>query len=166
MLIAALGAGCGKKENAEAGKPGAANPPDAVTPKPPPTSQPKVVEKPKPLPPALVAAWEKAGFVAGWMGPVKDYDFSTFSRTLNELDASKAVPAFEARNLKPGVLESLPAPATAFGLDLMYSDITDAGLKEVAKLQQLTSLDLSDTQITDAGMAELQKALPKCEIDH
>jgi hypothetical protein len=42
--------------------------------------------------------------------------------------------------------------------------ITDAGLKEVAKLQQLTFLGLSDTQVTDAGVAELQKALPNCKI--
>jgi len=43
--------------------------------------------------------------------------------------------------------------------------ITDTGLKEVAKLQKLTYLDLSCyEQITDAGVAQLQKALPKCEI--
>jgi DNA-binding PadR family transcriptional regulator len=46
------------------------------------------------------------------------------------------------------------------------TQITDAGLKELAKLQQLTKLDLSGCeQITDAGVAELQKALPKCEIN-
>ena len=33
ILTAALGAGCGKKENAEAEKSGTANPPGAVTPK-------------------------------------------------------------------------------------------------------------------------------------
>ena len=54
ILIAALGAGCGKKENTEAETPGAANPPGAVTPKPPPT-QPKVAEKTKPSPPRAKA---------------------------------------------------------------------------------------------------------------
>ena len=44
--------------------------------------------------------------------------------------------------------------------------ITDAGLKEVAKLRNLTNLSLTDTKITDAGAAELKKALPKCEITH
>jgi len=43
--------------------------------------------------------------------------------------------------------------------------ITDAGLKEVAKLKQLKSLYLTDTQVIKAGVAELQKALPKCYIN-
>lgn len=140
ILVAALGAGCGKKENADAGKPGAANPPGAVTLKPPPT-QPKVVEKTKPsppeqkskpLPPAVVAAWEKAGFDAGWVGPHKKYGFIIFSESLKELEASKAVPVFKAPSWKPGMLESLPAPTSAFGLYLVETQITDAGLKEVA----------------------------------
>ena len=42
--------------------------------------------------------------------------------------------------------------------------ITDAGLKEVAKLQNLERLLLTGTQITDAGVAELKKALPNCRI--
>jgi len=35
--------------------------------------------------------------------------------------------------------------------------ITDAGLKELAKLQQLERLSLRDTQITDAGLKEMAK---------
>ena len=58
-----------------------------------------------------------------------------------------------------------PRADIAFGLDLGGTKITDAGLKEVAQLQQLTSLGLlACTQITDAGVAELKKALPKCII--
>ena len=49
-------------------------------------------------------------------------------------------------------------------LNLNWTKITDAGLKEVAKMKQLTSLVLFRTQITKAGVAELQKALPNCEI--
>ena len=45
-----------------------------------------------------------------------------------------------------------------------FTKITNAGLKEVAKLQQLTVLVLYRTKITDAGVAELRKALPKCKI--
>ena len=49
-------------------------------------------------------------------------------------------------------------------LDLSGTQITDAGLKEVAKLQKLEWLYLSATQITRAGVAELKKALPNCKI--
>ena len=51
-------------------------------------------------------------------------------------------------------------------LSLAGTQITDAGLKEVAKLKQLTTLYLKGTKITDAGVAELKKALPKCFINH
>ena len=52
-------------------------------------------------------------------------------------------------------------------LGLGHNDkITDAGLKDLAKLKNLTRLILSDTKITDAGAAELKKALPKCKIFH
>ena len=33
--------------------------------------------------------------------------------------------------------------------------MTDAGLKELAALKNLTTLDLSDTEVTDAGLKEL-----------
>ena len=48
-------------------------------------------------------------------------------------------------------------------LYLNDTQITDAGLKELAKLQKLERLYLKDTKITDEGAAELWKALPKCE---
>jgi len=45
------------------------------------------------------------------------------------------------------------------------NQITDAGLKELAKLQNLERLLLNDNeQITKAGVAELKKALPNCKI--
>ena len=50
-------------------------------------------------------------------------------------------------------------------LDLTGADITDEGLKEVAKMKQLnSSLYLIGTQVTKAGVAELKKALPNCNI--
>ena len=42
-------------------------------------------------------------------------------------------------------------------LSLRNTQITDAGLKEVAKLKRLTTLDLSYTEITDAGLKEVAK---------
>ena len=48
----------------------------------------------------------------------------------------------------------------------MFNTPPDAGLKEVAKLQQLTFLQVEDTEITPTGVAKLWKALPKCRIGH
>ncbi len=42
-------------------------------------------------------------------------------------------------------------------LDLSDTKITDAGLKEVAKLQKLKSLRLNDTEISDEGLKEVAK---------
>ena len=40
-------------------------------------------------------------------------------------------------------------------LSLTVTQVTDAGLKELKHLKQLTSLDLSHTKVTDAGLKEL-----------
>ena len=81
------------------------------------------------------------------------------------------VPSFKIKKIsiggrgwKPGVLESLPAPISAFGLELSRTKITDAGLKELVKMKQFVFLELENTKVTKAGVAELQKALPKCII--
>ena len=160
LLAGALGAGCGKKENTETNNPGAANRPEAETPKPPPT-KPEVVDISKTLPlpsqplpaapnsppPALVAAWEKAGFQAKWKGPDKESGKIIVSDDLEKLDVSKTVLRFEPRRNDFGeasvVLKSLPAPAMSFGLDLSRTEISDVDLKELATMKQLTSLDLS-----------------------
>jgi len=42
--------------------------------------------------------------------------------------------------------------------------ITDEGLKEVAKFKKLDYIGLSSTEITKSGAAELKKALPNCKI--
>ena len=49
-------------------------------------------------------------------------------------------------------------------LYLTNPDITDVGLKELVKLQELKELWLGGIKITDAGVDELQLALPDCEI--
>ena len=43
------------------------------------------------------------------------------------------------------------------GLSLSDTKITDAGLKEVAKLQNLTELNLDGSKITDVGLKEVAK---------
>jgi hypothetical protein len=50
-------------------------------------------------------------------------------------------------------------------LQSLYLDttqVTDAGLKELAVHKGLQWLNLSNTQVTDAGVAALEKALPNC----
>ena len=49
-------------------------------------------------------------------------------------------------------------------LYLSLTQVTDAGLKELAPLKNLTTLDLTGTKVTDAGLKELRDALPKCKI--
>jgi hypothetical protein len=43
--------------------------------------------------------------------------------------------------------------------------VTDAGLKELAGLKSLQALDLTFTKVTDAGLKELRQSLPHCRID-
>ena len=40
-------------------------------------------------------------------------------------------------------------------LDLAWTNVTDAGMKELAALKNLSTLDLSATKVTGAGMREL-----------
>ena len=49
-------------------------------------------------------------------------------------------------------------------LHLAETQVTDAGLNDVAKMKQLKLLTLGRTKVTDAGVAQLKKALPKCDI--
>ena len=49
-------------------------------------------------------------------------------------------------------------------LQILDTKITDEGLKELAKSQKLTRIFLARTKVTAAGVAELKKALPNCEI--
>ena len=49
-------------------------------------------------------------------------------------------------------------------LNLALTQITDTGLKDVAKMQQLTHLSLRGTKATKAGAAELKRALPNSSI--
>jgi internalin A len=49
-------------------------------------------------------------------------------------------------------------------LNLTGTNVTDAGIKELAALTRLHTLSVADTWVTAAGVQELQKALPKCEI--
>jgi len=54
--------------------------------------------------------------------------------------------------------------ASVTELSLAGTQITDAGLKEVAKLKNLSVLSFSNTQITDAGLKEVAKLKELTEL--
>ena len=63
--------------------------------------------------------------------------------------------------------EGLKEAAKLQQLECLWLDntqITDAGLKELTKLVKLHEVTLSGTKVTEAGVAELKKALPNCNI--
>ena len=116
---------------------------------------------PAALPPGLVAAWQKAGAKVGWLR----VEAPVFDKILfNKAGKAGDVPAFRFDPWKDGVVAKLPPPAVPFGLDLAGTQVTDAGLKELAGLKILHALYLGGTRVTDAGLKELRKALPGCEI--
>jgi hypothetical protein len=78
-------------------------------------------DTPKELPKDVIGSWKKAGAQAGWM-------------RLDRFDGLRLdgdVPGFRIFVWKEGVVVSLPAPPAPFGLYLMYTNVTDAGLKEL-----------------------------------
>ena len=96
---------------------------------------PQVASKPTPEPDPVSPAEEKAISIAD---PIVEkmvrIDLEKPEGELTEVDLEKAL-----------------------WLDLMGTKITDEGLKDVAKLQQLTYLWLTATKVTDAGLKEVVK---------
>ncbi len=141
ILVGGLWAGCGKKENGDAGKSSAANPPEAETPKPPPV-QPKVEEKPKPSPPAIKPK------------PLPSEEVAPLSAKRSEI-IEKAIRMELKKPTGELTKEDLKKVRS---LDFEGTGITDARLKEISKLQQLSSLNLTACrQITDEGLKEVAK---------
>jgi internalin A len=110
-------------------------------------------EKLRRLPAEIVQQWRAAGAELGWL----HIGESGFTEFVGESEAEAGdLPGFRFRLWpRDGVIGKLPDPGVPFGLDLSFTRMTDAGLKEVAKLSNLHVLDLSFTNITDAGLKEL-----------
>jgi hypothetical protein len=87
---------------------------------------------PKPLPPAIVQAWAKAGAEAGWI-KVSAFGWHEFRSLQDEsvgdlfefnvpgptlFTARPKTPGFRVAEWKPGLLTGLAPPPEAFGLDL------------------------------------------------
>ncbi len=96
--------------------------------------------------PEIIKAWEKAGAKYGHIR-FQDEGFYLETRTAKEGD----LPGFSVTgDLK---LSELPVPNVPFGL--IFSEITDAGLKEITAFKRLETLALMSIEVTDAGLKEL-----------
>ena len=97
------------------------------------------IDQPQPLPEDIVAAWKAAGAKVGWMRGVPAFSMEfLFEDTefVREKEGKPGdLPAFRFYSWQEGRLAKLPVPAAAFGLDLHGTEVTDAGLKELAGLK-------------------------------
>ena len=82
-------------------------------------------------------------------------------------DEASAVKAVEKLGGKVTRDDKLPGKPV-IGVNLAGTKVTDAGLKELADLKQLTTLGLDSTQVTDAGLKELThlKQLTLLDLNH
>jgi hypothetical protein len=133
-------------------------------------TQPGNTEAPKHFPQEIVTAWKEAGAKVGWIRAEKYSLFNPspflsdpfpldgyFLFVPEEAGKPGDLPAFSLAGWEPGRLAKLPVPATAFGLVLRFTPVTDAALKELAGLSGLQTLDLSRTEMTYAGLKELRE---------
>jgi len=97
--------------------------------------------------PATVAAYEKLGAIYGTMGTITAPDFR-----IGRDQAEKGLPGFRLGSIPQS---KLPEVAVPFGLDLSGTEVTDAGLKAVAGLKNLSTLNLSHTLVKDGGGQEV-----------
>ena len=86
---------------------------------------------------------------------------------LTKVDLAKVTMlALRSTKITDAGLKDIAKLQELIGLWLNGTDITGAGLMDTAKLQKLIHLNLDGTKITDENAAELGKALPKCRIFH
>jgi hypothetical protein len=112
--------------------------------------------RPQPLPANVVAAWEKAGAIVGWVHE-DEFGRNGYEFVVAEKGVAGDLPAFWGGFTVDGVLGKLPPPTVPFALDLSYPGVTDADLKELAGLKNLHTLTLRYSKVTDAGLKELAK---------
>ena len=108
----------------------------------------------KALPKEVLAAWQKAGAKVGWIRMEKGVpDFQTTDKS----SQAGWLPVFVIEDYREGMLKGLPAPDTAFALDLFKTKITDAEFKRIAEFEHLVWLGLRSTKVTDAALKEIGK---------
>jgi hypothetical protein len=114
-------------------------------------AQPKE-KKTEGIDPATVGAYEKVG--AAYWDVVKDR-FGCLEFKKGKQAAKKGLPGFRFSYLLDGKLPRLPPVSVHFALELGFTEVTDAGLKHLAGLKNLSSLHLTSTKVTDAGLKHL-----------
>jgi internalin A len=90
-----------------------------------------------PFPTELTNAWRDAGAIVG--------------------TTEGTIPTIRLTSWQEGMIAKLPAPSIPFALYLGFTQITDAGLKELAGLKNLQSLHIFNTKISGNGLKELSE---------
>ena len=86
---------------------------------------------------------------------------------LTKVDLAKVTMlALRSTKITDAGLKDIAKLQELIGLWLNGTDITGAGLMDTAKLQKLIHLNLDGTKITDKKATELVKALLNCKIFH
>ena len=99
----------------------------------------------------VVKTWQKAGAIPGSIRFDEASGVPLFFESLN-VPAEGQIRGFRLF-WSEGVLAKLPPPQEPFGLRL--KNITDEGLKELARFKHLQVLILSGSTVTNAGLKEL-----------
>src|SRR5258705_545277 len=81
----------------------------------------------------------KGGARVGWM-PAGRYGFANFRARVEGKKGE--IPAFAFSRWTDGVVGKLPQPERPFGLNFRGTQVTEAGLKQLATLRQLQALSL------------------------
>lgn len=110
----------------------------------------------------VIAEWRKAGALIGWLS---QSDFGEWQYLKNKPQGVDSLPVFLWPKFEAGMFAKLPAPAAPFAMGLGNTVIDNAGLKELAQLQNLQAVDLSHTKVTDAGLKELAALMNLHSVD-
>src|SRR5262249_49985399 len=113
---------------------------------------PARAEPPRPLPEGVVKEWKAAGAKVGW---VRLSDAGEVQFVPDEEGKPGDLPAVRFGELKLRAGAKVPAPEAAFGLDLGLTQLTDAGLKDLARLTNVRVMIFGAPKVTDAGVKEL-----------
>lgn len=106
--------------------------------------------------PAIIAAWEKAGGLFGW---ISGHQGSRWEFRV-EHNGDAALPAFRFLLLSSRELKSLPFPEVPFGLWLETAQVTDTDLEALSGFRQLQALNIQFTKVTGLGLKSLD-GLPR-----